>query len=71
MNTLTARIVGPVRYQSANGEDLRIPLGPCLIERLDDESVDIIWGTHGQISAAVPAQEVMDARKSGRLVLLD
>lgn len=70
MTTLTARIVGPVRYLGADGEDRSIPLGPCLIERLDDQSVDIFWGALGQSSAAVPMQEVVAARESGRLVLL-
>ncbi len=71
MTILNARVVGPVEYQNANGQALSVPLGPCLIERLDEESVAVIWGDDAQSSAAVPVQEIMDARESGRLVLLD
>ena len=71
MTTQSARITGPVSYKMENGEAHDIPLGPCLIERLDDRLVDIIWGSQGQSSAALPLDEVESAREHGNLLLLD
>jgi hypothetical protein len=34
-------------------------------------SVDIIWGTLGQRSAALPVEEIEAAQEQGHLVLLD
>jgi len=71
MTTKSARITGPVSYTAANGHAHNIPLGPCLVERLDDRLIDIIWGTQGQRSAALPLEEVESARQQGNLLLLD
>jgi hypothetical protein len=71
MTTKSARITGPVPYTAANGHAHNIPLGPCLVERLDDRLIDIIWGTQGQRSAALPLEEVESARQQGNLLLLD
>lgn len=69
--THSARITGPVPYQAKGGNKHNIPLGPCLVEQVDEHLIDIIWGTHGQRSAALPAEEVQAAQDSGNLVLLD
>jgi hypothetical protein len=69
--THSARITGPVPYQGANGVEHHIPLGPCLLERLDDRLIDIIWGASGQRSAALPVEAVAAAQDTGNLVLLD
>jgi hypothetical protein len=66
-----ARITGPVTYVAASGRHLKIPLGPCLVEQLDDHRVDIVWGVEGQRSTTLPVSEVANAEESGRLVLLD
>ena len=71
MSTQSARITGPVTYKSASGHAQNIPLGPCLIERLDDRLIDIIWGADGQRSAALPLEEVESAEQQGNLVVLD
>ena len=71
MITKSARITGPVPYKAADGHPHHIPLGPCLIERLDDRLIDIIWGRDGQRSAALPLEDVESAEKQGNLVLLD
>ena len=73
MTTIThsARITGPVPYQAANGTRHHIPLGPCLVEQLDDRLVDIIWGASGQRSTALPVAEVEAAQGTGSLILLD
>jgi len=73
MTTMTrsARITGPVPYQAANGTRHHIPLGPCLLERLDDRLIDIIWGASGQRSTALPVAEVEAAQGTGSLILLD
>ena len=71
MSTQGARVTGPITYRSASGRARSIPLGPCLIERLDDRSIDIIWGADGQRSTALPLEEVESAEQHGNLVLLD
>jgi hypothetical protein len=69
--THNARITGPVSYTAAGGTARTIPLGPCLVEQVDPQLVDIVWGARGQRSAALPLREVVAARDLGNLVLLD
>lgn len=69
--THSARITGPVLYQAAGGNRHAIPLGPCLVEQVDDNLIDIIWGTTGQRSAQLPLEDVAAAQDHGHLVLLD
>ena len=71
MTTQSARITGPICYKAADGRPRNIPLGPCLIEQLDDRSIDIIWGADGQRSAELPLAEIESAREQGNLVMLD
>jgi hypothetical protein len=68
--TRNARITGAVTYQSAEGDMRHIPLGPCLLQRHDHQSVDIVWGLHGQKSTALPVETVQSARQQGNLLLL-
>lgn len=67
----SARITGPVTYTTASGSKRHIPLGPCLVEKLDAQQFDIVWGTRGQSSAALSIDDVKAAEKHGHLVLLD
>jgi hypothetical protein len=69
--THSARITGPVPYKAANGVRHTIPLGPCLVERMNGNLIDIIWGASGQRSVALPVEEVEAAKDTGSLVLLD
>ena len=69
--THTARITGPIAYVSTGGKRATIPLGPCLVEELDDTQVDIVWGPRGERSTLMPLQEFEAAEESGNLVLLD
>lgn len=69
--THSARITGPVSYISAAGRRAQIPLGPCLVEELDGEAADIVWGPAGERSALLHRQDVQAAEESGHLVLLD
>jgi len=71
MILLNARITGPVRYKAEDGQSHDIPLGPCLVEQLDDRLIDVIWGAEGQRSAALPVEDVKSAREQGNLLLLD
>jgi hypothetical protein len=71
LTTHNARITGPVAYLAPSGTQDTIPLGPCLVEQLDAQWVDIIWGTQGQSSAALPVDAVRTAQHEGHLVLLD
>lgn len=65
-----ARIAGPVQY-AAGGRTRDLPLGPCLMERVDDRRVDIIWGERGEHSAEVPITEIKRAADDGDLLLVD
>jgi hypothetical protein len=69
--THSARITGPVAYLSTGGKRANIPLGPCLVEELDGEVVDIVWGPTGERSTMIPLQALEAAEDSGNLVLLD
>jgi hypothetical protein len=69
--THSARILGPVPYIEDNGRQVNIPLGPCLVERIDDQLVDIIWGSRGEKSTALPMKDMENAAVTGNLVVLD
>ena len=66
-----ARIMGPIPFIAATGQPLVLPIGPCLIERLDAQQFDICWGSAGEMSAVLQLSEVKAAADSGFLVLLD
>ncbi len=67
----SARIIEPIRYTKSNGKTAAIPVGPCLIEQVDDRSFDIVWGARGQSSTALKVEDVKAAADIGNLVLLD
>jgi hypothetical protein len=69
--THRARITGPIPYETGVGDRQHIPLGPCVIEGQAGESVDVIWGQHGQKSASLPMADMQSAKDQGNLVLLD
>lgn len=71
ITTHTARITGPVSYRAASGRAVRIPLGPCVVERMDGPLTDIVWGSRGQSCVALPSEAVQAAQDQGHLVLLD
>ncbi len=71
ITTHSARITGPLPYSAASGHKGTIPLGPCLVERLDNQWIDIVWGARGQRSAALPVADIEAAQQHGNLVLLD
>ncbi len=70
-STHSARITRTVPYIDDAGAASRIPVGPCLVERIDPFLVDIIWGPGGQSSVALPIDEARAAADNGHLVLLD
>jgi hypothetical protein len=65
-----ARVTGPLPYLNGAGGQDHVPLGPCLIERLGGQRIDIIWGPDGQSSVALPLEAVRAAHDSGHLLLL-
>jgi hypothetical protein len=67
----SARIAGPVSFEAAGGTIRDLPLGPCLIERLDPKRAEIIWGTAGEYSAVLPLEALVSAERRGSLVLLN
>ena len=71
ITTHRARIVGPVSYRAGTGRRQNLPIGPCLVESLGGRSIDIIWGSRGQSSVALPVEEIEAAQDQGHLVLLD
>jgi hypothetical protein len=76
ITTHSARITGPVSYLAEGGHLHHIPVGPCLIEAVagaaaEGRAIDIIWGAHGQSSAALTLDELLSAQSHGHLVLLD
>jgi hypothetical protein len=72
LTTHSARITGPLPYPKGNGRKANIPIGPCIVEQVEnDQLIDIIWGTRGQSSVALRATDVKAAVDAGALVLLD
>lgn len=71
IKTHRARITGPVSYLAGTGRKQHIPIGPCLVESLGGQLMDIIWGAQGQRSVALPVEEVEAAQHQGNLLLLD
>ncbi len=71
LKTHRARITGPVTYVSGSGRRQNIPIGPCLVESLGTRCIDIVWGTRGQSSVALPREAIEAAQDQGHLVLLD
>ncbi|CAM5798119.1 hypothetical protein [Rhizobacter fulvus] len=69
--THSARVTGPLRVVAHDGQALTIPVGPCLIEELDGDMVDLVWGRAGEKSVVVPTVEVESAERDGTLVRLD
>jgi hypothetical protein len=69
--THTARVTGPIEVVAHDGHARTIPVGPCLVEELNGDLVDIVWGAAGEKSAVVPTTAAEDAERDGRLVLLD
>lgn len=70
-NLCSGRVVGAVPYVQDDGEQGNIPLGPCLVEPLDEQRVDVFWGESGECSAVLSVHDLKAATLSGRLVLLD
>ena len=69
--THTARVTGPIEFTATDGHAETIPVGPVLIEQLDGQLVDIIWGPSGEESAVLPAKTVEAAELAGQLELID
>lgn len=67
---LSGRVVGAVPYIQSGGKQADIPLGPCLVESIAGERVDVIWGASGQRSAVLSRHDLKAATSSGRLALL-
>ena len=69
--THVARVLGPITFVGTNGRERVIPIGPCLVEELDGDMVDIVWGPAGEKSAVLPSTEAEAAERAGNLMLLD
>lgn len=69
--THSARVTGPIPYVSGSGAAVSIPPGPCVIEQLEGQLVDVIWGEEGTESAVLPSKDMEAAVLRGDLVWLD
>ena len=70
-STHSARVIDPITFVAPNGRTRTIPVGPCLIEELEGDLIDLVWGPAGEKSAVLPTTEAERAEREGRLVLLD
>jgi hypothetical protein len=71
VNTHPAHIAGPVACRGGTGRQQKIPFGPCLVETVDRQSIEVVWRARGERSASLPLKEVVAARHLRHLVLLD
>lgn len=69
--THSARVIDPIEFVAPNGRKRKIPVGPCLVEELEGDLVDLIWGPTGERSAVLPSTEAERAERDGKLVMLD
>lgn len=67
----SARVTVPISYAKDGGKSGTIPIGPCLIEQVDDRLFDIIWEARGQSCAVLQAEDVKAAQDIGDLIFLD
>ena len=68
--TYSARITGPLHYTTSSGKQADVPLGPCLIEQIDGQKVDIVWGPSGEKCAELAFKELEAAEECGNIVVL-
>ncbi len=71
IHTHSARVTDPISFVAVDGHQHTIPVGPCLIEELEGDCIDIIWGRAGEKSAVMPTTEAASAERQGKLVMLD
>jgi hypothetical protein len=71
MSTRSARIISPINYEKNNGKKGTIPAGPCLVEQIDEDRIDIVWGDKGQRSTMLNNEEIALAATQGNLIFLD
>jgi hypothetical protein len=71
ISTRSAKITTPISYEKSDGKMSSIPTGPCLIEQIDAEKIDVVWGARGQNSTRLKTNEVESAAMKGSLVFLD
>ncbi len=70
--THSARVIDPIEFVAPNGRrKRRIPVGPCLVEELEGDLVDLVWGPTGERSVVLPSTEAERAERDGKLVMLD
>ena len=70
-STRNARLTAPTQFQGADGTTAIVPLGACLIEQIDGDAVDLIWGTSGENAIRLSLDDVKAAADAGSLVLVD
>jgi hypothetical protein len=71
MSTRSARIISPISYEKSNGKKGTIPSGPCIVEQIDEDRIDIVWGDKGQRSTSLNIAEIAAAAREGSLIFLD
>ena len=67
----SARVSGPMAFTELSGGRKTIPIGPCLLQALGIDEVEIFWGADGERSAVLSRKEMKSAADLGDLVLLD
>jgi hypothetical protein len=70
MTTHRARITSPISYRAGSRRKQHIPIGPCLVESMGRQRLDIVWGARGQRSVALPIEEIEVALDHGHLGFL-
>lgn len=69
--TRSVRVVGPIDYIAADGQPARIPLGPALVEAVNPQLAEIVWGPEAENSATLPITRLEAAALEGALVAVD
>ena len=69
VNLRSGRIIGQAHVVDFGGKSVSIPDGPCLLEQIDGDRVDVIWGESGQHSVVLSKVALEAAAATGRLLL--
>jgi hypothetical protein len=70
-STHRARITEPLPYAAGAGSMRQIPVGPCLVQSIGANTIDVTWGALAQSSVVVPIDDIVAAWDRGHLILLD
>jgi hypothetical protein len=69
--TRSVRIVGPIHYTAADGHDTLIPMGAAILEAVNPQLAELVWGEDGENAVTLPMTQLEQAVLEGALIAAD